>query len=250
MPEETPPRVSVMEMTSGYVLIWDTGRTEAFNTIPQVTSAVKRGLIHYKPARRRTSTTGSSVTVPTPTTAPTSTASTEVTYEGEAFNFGRVLAEVAEGKLTLQLFEQAEAQYFPHLATHELFQGLVAQAKHQLVNHVVAVPEPVAPRPERTHDGQVNVDGTAWRCNECGRVSDCLINTRSGVLSNHTDGGVCDRCQQCLDNTCPMMDRETAVAEDLDAEDPRDVEPDEDSSWTTPAIVLNEKGERIGTVEV
>lgn len=247
--QETPPRVSVMQMTAGYVLVWDTGRTEAFATIPQVTSAVKRGLINYKPPKHQHPQVP---TAASPTTETASSGQPDPALAVEAFNFGRVVADT--DKLSLQDFERAQAAYFPHLVG-EPWDTAIGQYKQAIVNRpaapaVEAPKETARERAQRhlTSDTQVNKPGSAWRCGECGRVSDCIINTAQGIQSAYSDGHVCSRCQQCIDNECPLKPREEQISDDIEAEEPRDIEPDDDSPWEAPGIILNEHGERIGQI--
>jgi hypothetical protein len=194
------------------------------------------------------------VSLPTTQTATPNevTAGTNDALQVEIFNFGRVTADLES--LTLADFERAGALYFPHLHEIEWAKPLIREIAVKLANkpetvHVHDHSVPDSPTTERINTGQRNKPGTPWYHDDCGRVSDCLVNDVAGLRPLREP--VCARCQQCIDDACPMKSPEDHVAADVNADEaPLDIEPDEDESWTTPAIILNEKGERIGTTQV
>lgn len=251
----TAARAHVMQLTEGWVLLID-NRTLAFQSIPALTRGMATAL-KRKPPKGLTPGTpvaGASTTGPSPDTQPD---------QIEGFNFGRIIELVRAGTLSLADFEAGLRQYAPTIALTPWGQEQVILAREAAMSHEhqqgVAAAE-TAKRAEMKTPEQLlseekadrigrsarNRPGTPWVCPECRRASDCLTNTPTGF--DIPESGVCSRCQQCLDNECPMMSREEAIAEDMD--EPAEIESDEDFAYTRPGIVLNEKGEKIGYIEV
>lgn len=274
--EPQAPRASIMQLTQGWVLLVD-GKTLAYQTIPALTRGIAKEI------KKRPRVALGAIQVPAST--PQTTAQTDGPLQIQLFNFGRVQAEAAQGEMDLATYERAGVQYFPDVYTLPWAAQLIQQTVIQLSERPTTIHKDspkIASSPQNENEplsesprdkarrlarekaerdsapATANAEGSPWVHEDCGRESDCFINTAHGIeivngtLSTSGEGLLpCPRCQQCLDDTCELVHTEDRVMASLEeTQGPQDIEPDEDDNWTTPAIVLNEKGERIGMTEV
>ena len=264
MEEYNEARAHILQLTSGYVLLID-NKTHAYPTIKALQTGLGRE-IAKRPPRKPTPNGQPQVGLVPDTAAP---AEDVTALQVQIFNFGRVLSDLQN--LTLQDFERAEAAYFPDVARLDWAQDALKQSKIALANRMVsnnqAVPHTVehphvvetledsrtkarhearAEAEKRMLGASVNSPGTPWVHEDCGRESDCILNSAGGVQL--TRDPVCARCQQCLDDACPIEGQEPDPVGFLDEPEPPEVEPEEDIFSEPPAIILNEKREVIGRI--
>jgi hypothetical protein len=277
-PNEMPARAHIMQLTTGFVLLID-GKTHAYPSVKALQTGVGKEIAKRPPKTAALTATPSYPAMPTGAGTTEAKTSSEPgaaspqdseSLQIQIFNFGRTLSEVEY--LTLQDFERAGQQYFPAVWELPWAQPIIRETAIKLANkaeqpttvHVHTPAEAPLTQKElgerlrrdarkkaerHMADATVNTPGNPWYHDDCGRVSDCIVNTETGIEVTTDSGQPCARCQQCLDDTCPFKTEEQPVAGSSEETlEPRDIEPDEDGFDEQPAIILNEKRQVIGKI--